>query len=251
MRRGFKRIQQRGSETGGIVYISIQAALSGSDRTIDSAMFDRIVQQECERLFRNCQICGNPERAIGVEIGGHHHAIPTREYVVIPLRLHPLLAYGKQLHPGRLQHILRFGIEPSRTEPIQHTLTFKISALRYPIEPTELLAHFGPEHRDNLSRLPDEVASLMPFTVGILRRKERPVRMRELTMYKLQCFFHNFTKSILFGESPSIEVDPHQLRVVIEHLLEMGNQPLAIHGVSMEPATEMIVDPSGCHGSQL
>ena len=88
----------------------------------------------------------------------------------------------------------------------------------------------------------------MPLTVGILRSKERAVWMREFTTNILQGLFHDFTKPILFGETPSIEVDPHQLRVVVEHLLEMGNQPLAIHRIAMEPAAEMIVDPSSCHG---
>ena len=91
----------------------------------------------------------------------------------------------------------------------------------------------------------------MPLTVGILCSKERTVRMREFTANVLQRLFHDLTKPILFGKTPSIEVDPHQLRIVVEHLLEVGNQPLAIHRVAVEPAAEMIVNPSGCHGSQL
>ena len=192
---------------------------------------------------------------IGVEIGGHHHPIPARENVVIPLRLHPLLSCCKQLHPGRPQQILHFLLRVRRklhpTEPIQHVLAFKIAALRHRIVPAELLSHFSPQHCGNLSRLPDEVASLMPIAVGILRSKERAVRMREFTTDVLQRLFHNFTKPVLFRETPSIEIDPHQLRVVVEHLLEMGNQPLAVHRVAVKPAAEMIVDPSGRHGSQL
>src|SRR5660398_327661 len=38
--------------------------------------------------------------------------------------------------------------------------------------------------------------------------------------------------------------------VIVEHLLEVGNQPLRIHGVAMKATSQLIVYASGSHGLQ-
>src|ERR1051326_4909133 len=185
MRRCFECVQQGGGETGCIVQISVQAPPARRDRTIDSSVFDRVVKQKGDRPLSSRQVRGNPKRLISIEIGGDHHRIPTRENIVVPLRHRPLLACCKQLRSGRVQRklylFLRFGPELSLTEPIQHVLTFEVAVLCHSIVTAEFLCHVTPQHRDNLFPLPDEVGSLMPFTIGILRGEECAVLACEFT----------------------------------------------------------------------
>jgi hypothetical protein len=52
----------------------------------------------------------------------------------------------------------------------------------------------------------------------------------------------------LAGELPGVEVDPGQQGLVVEHLLEVGDQPAAVGGVAGEAATQVVVDPAAGHG---
>ena len=41
-----------------------------------------------------------------------------------------------------------------------------------------------------------------------------------------------------------MEVERGELRVVVEHLLEVGHQPVGIHRVAVESAAELVVHPA-------
>jgi len=47
-----------------------------------------------------------------------------------------------------------------------------------------------------------------------------------------------------------MQVDAGQDRVVVEHFLEVGHQPLRIHAVAVETAADVIVDASVRHAPQ-
>ena len=47
---------------------------------------------------------------------------------------------------------------------------------------------------------------------------------------------------------PRVQVGPGQLRLVGEHLLEVGNEPAGVGRVAAEPADEVVVDAAGRHG---
>ena len=44
-----------------------------------------------------------------------------------------------------------------------------------------------------------------------------------------------------------MEVDAHEQRLVVQHLLEVGDQPLAVDGVAGEAATDVVVHPARRH----
>ena len=50
------------------------------------------------------------------------------------------------------------------------------------------------------------------------------------------------------GDLPAVEEGPQQPGLVVEHLLEVGHQPLAVGRVPGEPAAEVVMDASGGHG---
>ena len=53
------------------------------------------------------------------------------------------------------------------------------------------------------------------------------------------------------GELPCAEIHAGQLCVVIEHLLEVRDDPLGIDGVAGKPTEEVVVDAALRHGGQL
>src|SRR4051794_37791162 len=48
----------------------------------------------------------------------------------------------------------------------------------------------------------------------------------------------------------SLEIRGCDLRLVVEHLLEVRNEPALIHGVAMEASGELVVDAALCHLAQ-
>src|SRR5437899_11362827 len=51
----------------------------------------------------------------------------------------------------------------------------------------------------------------------------------------------------LAAQPPAIQVEPDELRVVVEHLLEMRHQPLAVRRIAVEAAADVVVDAAGPH----
>ena len=49
---------------------------------------------------------------------------------------------------------------------------------------------------------------------------------------------------------PPVQVGAGQEGVVVEHLLEMGDQPVGVNRVAGEPAAQVVVHAAGGHGVQ-
>jgi hypothetical protein len=47
-----------------------------------------------------------------------------------------------------------------------------------------------------------------------------------------------------------VQVGAREQRVVVEHLLEVGDEPLRVDGVTREAAADLVVDAAGCHRAQ-
>jgi hypothetical protein len=48
-------------------------------------------------------------------------------------------------------------------------------------------------------------------------------------------------------ELPQPHAQPRKKGVVVEHLLEVRDQPLRVDAVSMQPAAHLVVDPTAVH----
>src|SRR5207248_11736557 len=55
---------------------------------------------------------------------------------------------------------------------------------------------------------------------------------------------HDPTIGQLPGGLPGMEVEPDELRLVVEHLLEVGDEPARVDRVAVEAAAELVVDPA-------
>ena len=49
------------------------------------------------------------------------------------------------------------------------------------------------------------------------------------------------------GDEPGVGVDRNQECLVVEHLLEVWDEPWIVDGIAGEPAPDMVVDPAECH----
>jgi len=56
--------------------------------------------------------------------------------------------------------------------------------------------------------------------------------------------------ALVAGRLPGLQRAGRKLRLVVEHLLEVGHEPLVVHRVAVEPSADMVVDPPPGHRAQ-
>ena len=106
------------------------------------------------------------------------------------------------------------------------------------------------KHRSDLIRRPREERTLAARGVGILRRGECTTVHTHLAQ-QVPGDGLGRRRVCRIVKHPCTEgVVTQKERVVVQHLLEVGHQPDCVHGVAVEPATDLIEHPTGCHGPQ-
>jgi hypothetical protein len=103
---------------------------------------------------------------------------------------------------------------------------------------------------DQLVVVPDEEPALDALGVGVLGGEEAAVGVAQLAQQVVRGAGGDLPVAGAAGELPGVQVDGHQLRVVVQHLLEVGHQPAPVGGVAVEAAAELVEDAAGGHPVQ-
>ena len=101
---------------------------------------------------------------------------------------------------------------------------------------------------DDLVGRPDVEPPLDALGVGVLGRVHASGRRGQVPAHVADDAVHHVEVVGPTGDLPAVEEGPHQAGLVVEHLLEVGDQPLGVGRVAGEPAAEMVVDAAGGHG---
>ena len=103
------------------------------------------------------------------------------------------------------------------------------------------------EDADNLLGSPDEELAFHTLAVGVLGRVESAVRVAHLAQDVVQNALGDFCVGRVARGLVSVCVQPGEKRVVVEHLLEVGNQPECVCGVPVKASANLVVHASGGH----
>ena len=104
-----------------------------------------------------------------------------------------------------------------------------------------------PDHGAELLRRPRERQPLDAVGVGVLRRREAAALERELAEHVRDGVLDHAPVALVAGEHPRVQVRGDEQRVVVEHLLEVRDEPLRVDGVAVEAAADEVVHPAGRH----
>ena len=98
-----------------------------------------------------------------------------------------------------------------------------------------------------LFRSPDEELALHALAVGVLGGVEASVGVAHFAQHVVQYSL----RDPCIGRVPcglvSVGVEAGEKRVVVQHLLEVGNQPEGVGGVAVEAAADLVVHAAGGH----
>ena len=87
----------------------------------------------------------------------------------------------------------------------------------------------------------------MAFAVGVLGGIETALGMGHVPEDVGEDVAGDGGVAFLAADQGGIQVQLGQLGVVVEHLLEMRDQPLGIHGIAGEAAAQLVMDAAGGH----
>ena len=103
------------------------------------------------------------------------------------------------------------------------------------------------EERPELPIGPDVETPFLALAVGVQRRREPAVGGRQLPEHEIERRLDDGAVPLLTGRPIRLEVGVRQLGVVVEHLLEVRDEPVRIGAVTGEAATKLVVDSAVGH----
>ena len=109
------------------------------------------------------------------------------------------------------------------------------------------LAILGPENRAQLGGPPDVEPSFFALAVGVQRRREPAFAGPQLAQHPVARLVRHPAGQRRAGAAPQVRVDPSEQGVVVEHLLEVRDDPGGVDRVPGEPAAELVVHAAAGH----
>ncbi len=103
------------------------------------------------------------------------------------------------------------------------------------------------ERGTQLVRLPNVEGPFLGLGLGIQGGVERPVRAGHLAQNELQQPLGDELVVGVPGQGVRLGVDRGELPVVVEHLLEVRDAPVAVGAVAMKAAADVVADAAGRH----
>ena len=91
---------------------------------------------------------------------------------------------------------------------------------------------------------------LRRHAVGILGREEATTRIGEVGPHVVERVDGHVGVEAVAGELGRLDVREHQLRLVVQHLLEVRHTPVGIHRVAVESSAEVVAHPAKRHRAQ-
>ena len=118
----------------------------------------------------------------------------------------------------------------------------KFPAARHVVDLGEQARILGAERRLDLGERPHIELALLALAVGIERRGEAAGVDHHLAQQPGDRLLDALRVERRLGLAPRLGHQVDELRVVVQHLLEMRHQPALVDAVAREAAAEMIVD---------
>ncbi|KAF5034706.1 hypothetical protein DSECCO2_593300 [anaerobic digester metagenome] len=225
-----------------------------------------VLEDECRRLLRRRQVRRVVEGPGGFGKSRDHQGVPVGQDLVVLCRADPLLAGCKEPLPGafhepgevllRHRELVSPGCQrPAHAEdvlarPPRARLLPVVPRLRDVKDPREPFAVVFPEDPDDLVFRPEVELPLLALAVRIFRRVEPAGRIGHVPQDvgdRLPC---GPGKLLPSRRKILLRICHHQERLVVEHLLEVRDEPLGVRRIAVEPVADLVEDPAPPHGVQ-
>ena len=209
---------------------------------------------------------GAPQHARPLGQRGDHEAVPVGQHLVVLERVHPGLARGEEARARRLpaRFDVRFGDpqfpRPGRERPgeVQDVRPGRLSpgflavvALGGHVEdrfPEGGLV--GSERRAQLRPRPDVEPAFHAFAVRVLGREETALGRGHVAQHVGEDLLRGPAEGRLARDLAGGQRGECGQGLVVEHFLEVGDEPLGVGRVAVDPVSDVVPDAAQAHGGE-
>ncbi len=133
---------------------------------------------------------------------------------------------------------------------MQDAAALEVAVFAHPVQRHGQRRVLFAQHRTQLRRRPQEKRALLALAVRVGGGVERALRRGHVAQHVVQRLPGDALIPGVAGEAIRFGVQARQIRLVVEHLLEVRHQPLRIDRVAVKAAADLIVDAAARHGLQ-
>ena len=126
----------------------------------------------------------------------------------------------------------------------------EVAALGHPEVLDRLLAQLVAEDLAHLVERPHRELALDALGVGVERGGEGALLLAQLGERPVERLAADALEQRLAGDLPGVQVGAREQGVVVEHLLEVRDEPEAVDGVAGEAAADLVVHAAARHPAQ-
>ena len=202
-------------------------------------------------------VTGIVEGHPGFGKGSDHHAVPGGDDLVVEkgvLALVPGLAQGSAQGVGAGG---QFGLGPPSFPGVpagvvaaEHHPFTSLRHRRELVDLEEKPLLLRPQEFANPRLGPGVVFPLDGIGLGVQGGVEGALRGGHFPVEEAEYVIRHEAPSLVPGKNEGAGVEAGELRLVVEHLLEMGNAPARVGGVAVEAAADLVVDAPVRHRPQ-
>ena len=199
--------------------------------------------EEVRAPHRGVAVDGLVERGGGVGERRDHQRVPARQALVVEPGPHPLRTRLVELRAQRVA-VRRVGRRAH-----EDVRALEVAPLGHP-EVLDRLIGLVAEHLADLGHGPDVELALYALGVRVERGGERALLLAQLGERPVERLAAHALEQRLAGDLPRVQVRAGEQRIVIEHLLEVRDEPGAVDRVAREAAADLVVHAARGHPAQ-
>ena len=251
--------QNRVDEKGVVVEVGGEAGAPVLVGGTQAAVLPQVFPEEVERAPR-----GFHEARLRQDAPRHRHPldherVPRGQHLVVAPRPDALRPDREQGGAGTLEDPLDFRharVEaPGKFFEFREHVQMPVPAFEVggTVETEARREHrvvFLAEQTTYLLGFPDVELALLAFGVGVQGGVVAPLGRLHLPHRPLAGLRRHLAEQILAGGLPGLGAEDEEGAVVVEHLLEVRDHPLLVHGVAAEASPEVVVDAPEAHLAQ-
>ena len=216
------QLEQAVRDVGVVLEVARALGLAGAERAVQAVVRRERAEQELAERARRLEVVGALEPAARLGKRGQGEPVPGRDRLVVAQRLRSLLA---DLEQPRALVVAQVAADDRA--PVLERLQ-------------QLLAHA-------FVGRPREGQPLDAVRVRVLRRGEAALGQPQLAEHVVERLLGHAPVALVAGHDPGVEIRRGEQRVVVEHLLEVRDEPLAVDRVPVEAAADEVVHPARGH----
>ena len=245
LERCFVQRQQRLEQERVVLEVGAQVRGAAVVRAQQAAVGPaQLASHELGGVARGVEIARLSEDSAGVRQRRDHERVPGRQPLVVEPGAHALLARRQQ-----------GGLDVDQPDRVRRGADGDVRALEVArVGHAEMLdrrvGELGLERGPYLVEPPHVEAPLDALGVGVERAREAALCLQQLAQRPVERLARHALEERLTGDLEAVQVRACEQRVVVEHLLEVRDDPAVVDRVTGEAAADLVVHAAGGHPAQ-